>query len=282
MWFSERALVFVDTRSAALAVYREGFSGPRLERFASERFASRASGGDLFSDVLADSKDAVARLSRELKAPSRDATLLLPLGASFPSIVEVSAPKKTQAPEVEEADLVRFRLAPLLPFPIALSEVRSERSSSVRGGAALAQAVLKTTIEEGERVMASLGFGRPRVTSSLSAALRGLPPRPGTVDLIFGDSACAIVVRDASGFMDAIHLRLLVLGDDRAQRAIDEALRAATEVSQIRVLGEDAASLRGKAPEVAIQPAFDEKARPGAADPQRFPFLSLFHERASK
>ena len=53
MWFSEKALVFVDTRSAALAVYREGFSGPRLERFGSERFASRASGGDLFSDVLA-------------------------------------------------------------------------------------------------------------------------------------------------------------------------------------------------------------------------------------
>ena len=282
MWFSERALVFVDTRSAALAVYREGFSGPRLERFASERFASRASGGDLFKDVLADSKDAVARLSRELKAPSRDATLLLPLGASFPSIVEVSAPKKTQAPEVEEADLVRFRLAPLLPFPIALSEVRSEHSSSVRGGAALAQAVLKTTIEEGERVMASLGFGRPRVTSALSAALRGLPPRPGTVDLIFGDSACAIVVRDASGFMDAIHLRLLVLGDDRAQRAIDEALRAATEVSQIRVLGEDAASLRGKAPEVVIQPAFDPTAIQGAADPQRFPFLSLFHEGVAK
>ena len=35
-WFSEKALVFVDTRSAALAVYREGLSGPRLERFASE------------------------------------------------------------------------------------------------------------------------------------------------------------------------------------------------------------------------------------------------------
>lgn len=282
MWFSEKALVFVDTRSAALAVYREGFSGPRLERFGSERFASRASGGDLFSDVLADSREAVSRLSRELKAPSGDATLLLPLGASFPSIVDLSAMKKTQAPEVEEADLVRFRLAPLLPFPIALSEVRSERSSSVHRGAVLAQAVLKTTIEEGERVMTSLGFGRSRVTSSLSAALRGLPPRPGTVDLIFGDSACAIAVRDASGVMDAIHLRLLVLGDDRGQRSIDEALRAASEVSEIRVLGEDASSLRGKASDVAIQTAFDEPALRGAADPQRFPFLSLFHESASK
>lgn len=282
MWFSEKALVFVDTRSAALAVYREGFSGPRLERFGSERFASRADGADLFSDVLADSRDAVARLARELKAPQGNATLLLPLGASFPSIVDVSALKKAQAAEVEEADLVRFRLAPLLPFPVALAEVRSERSPSVRGGAVLAQAVLKTTIEEGERVMASLGFGRPRVTSSLSAALRGLPPKPGAVDLIFGDSACAIVVRDLSGFMDAIHLRLLVLGDDRAQRSIDEALRAATGVSEIRVLGEDAASLRGKAPDVAIQPAFEAKAPSGAGDPQRFPFLSLFHEKVAK
>lgn len=282
MWFSEKALVLVDTRSAALAVYREGFSGPRLERFASERFASRAGGGDPFKDVLAASKDALSSLSRELKAPSRDATLLLPLGASFPSIVDVSAPGKTQASEVEEADLVRFRMAPLLPFPIALSEVRSERSSSVRAGAVLAQAVLKTTIAEGEGVMASLGFGRPRVTSSLSAALRGLPPKPGAVDLIFGDSACAIVVRDALGIMDAIHLRLLVPGDDRGQRSIDEALRAGSEVSQIRVLGEDAASLRGKAVDVVVEPAFDTPALAGAADPQRFPFLAVFHRSGSK
>src|SRR5436190_473835 len=132
MWFSEKALVFVDTRSAALAVYRQGLSRPRLERFAFERFGSRASGGDLFRDVLADSKDAVSRLSRELKASALEATLLLPLGASFPSIVDVAALGKTPAPEVAEADLVRFRLAPLLPFPIALAEVRSERSASVR------------------------------------------------------------------------------------------------------------------------------------------------------
>ena len=283
MWFSEKALVSVDTRSAALAVYREAFSGPRLERFASERFASRAGGGDLFKDVLADSRDAVSRLCRELKAPSSNATLLLPLGASFPSIVDVSALRKTQAPEVEEADLVRFRLAPLMPFPIALSEVRSERSPSVRGGAVLAQAVLKTTIAEGEKVMASLGFGRPGVTSSLSAALRGLPPKAGTVDLVFGDSACAIAVRDALGMMDAIHLRLLVPGDDRGKRSLDEALRAASEVPQVRVLGEDAASLGGKgARDVVIQPAFDATASRGDADPQRFPFLSVFHERAVK
>lgn len=282
MWFSEKALVSVDTRSAALAVYREAFSGPRLERFASERFASRASGADLFSDVLADSREAVSRLLRELKAPQGDATLLLPLGACFPSIVDLQALRKAQAPEVEEADLVRFRLAPLLPFPITLAEVRSERSSSVRGGAVLAQAVLRTTIAEGERVMASLGFGRARVTSSLSAALRGLPPKPGAVDLIFGDSACAIAVRDASGVMDAIHLRLLVEGDDRGQRSIDEALRAASEVAEIRVLGEDALSLRGQARGVVIQPAFDMPALQGGADPQRFPFLSLFHERAAK
>lgn len=282
MWFSEKALVFVDTRSAALAIYREGLSGPRLERFASERFASRASGGDLFKDVLADSADAVVRLSRELKAPAREATLLLPLGASFPSIVDVSALRKTQTPEVEEADLVRFRLAPLLPFPVALAEVRSERSASVRGGAVLAQAVLRTTIEEGEKTMASLGFPGSRVTSALSAALRGLPPMPGAVDVVFGDSACAIVVRDALGAMDAIHLRLLVVGDDRGRRSIDEAMRAASEVSQIRVLGEDVASLSSQGRDVSIRAAFDLPALRGAADPQRFPFLSVFHAKDSR
>jgi len=83
--------------------------------------------------------------------------------------------------------------------------------------------------------------------------------------------------------MDAIHLRLLVPGDDRGQRSIDEALRAASGVSRIRVLGEDAASLRGKVENVVIQPAFDPKdATAGAADPQRFPFLSVFHGSASK
>ena len=279
MWFSERALVFVDTRSAALAVYKQGFSGPRLERFAFERFGSHASQGALFSDVLADSKDAVARLSRDLRAPAGDATLLLPLGASFPSIVDVTAMKKSQAAEIDEGEMVRFRLAPLLPFPVAQAEVRTETSPSVANGAVLAQAILKTTISESERVMGSLGFNRAHVTSTLSAACRGLPPRPGTVDLIFGDSACAIAVRNERGAIEAIHLRLLLEGDDRGQRSIDEAQRASAEALEIRVLGEDVALLRSHAREAAIQPAFDLPALRGAADPQRFPFLALFHER---
>jgi hypothetical protein len=282
MWFSERALVFVDARSAALAVYKRGLSGPRLERFGFERFASRAAQGAPFSDVLADSNDAVSRLARELKAPAREATLLLPLGVSFPSIVEVSPPRSAPVTEVEEADLVRFRLAPLLPFPIALAEVRSERSPSIRSGAVLAQAILKTTIAEGERVMASLGFALPHVTSTLSAALRGLPPRPGTVDLVFGDSACAIAVRDSRGAIDAIHLRLLVEGDDRGQRAIDEARRATDETREIRVLGEDASSVRGKAGDGVVVAAFGEPSLRPAADPQQFPFLSVFHARAGR
>ena len=282
MWLSEKALVFVDTRSAALAVYKEGFSGRHLERFAFERFGSRSAQATLFSDVLAGSADAVKHLARDLKAPLRKATLLLPLGASFPSIVEASASRPAPETEIEEADLVRFRLAPLLPFPIALSEVRTERSASIRRGAVLAQAILKTTIAEGEKVMSGLGFNGPHVTSALSAALRGLPPRPGTVDLVFGDSACAIAVRDAEGAIDAIHLRLLVLGDDRAQRSIDEALRATTDAREIRVLGEDAAILRGKAKHVVVHPAFEEPALRGSADPQQFPFLSVFHEGGAK
>ena len=282
MWLSEKALISVDTRSAALAVYRRTLRGVRLMRFAVERFGSRAGQVALFSDVLADSRDAVSRLSRDLKAPSTDATLLLPLGASFPSMVDVSGLTRPQAIEVDEGEAVRFRLAPLLPFPIAQAEIRTETSSSVGNGAVLAQAILKATISEGEAVMASIGFPRVCVTSALSAALRGLPPQATTVDLIFGDSACAIAVRDHRGVIDAIHLRLLVEGDDRAQRSVDEALRAAPEVRQIRVLGEAAASLRAQAGEVAIHPAFDEPSLRGSADPQQFPFLAVFHDRVPR
>lgn len=282
MWLSEKALVFVDTRSAALAVYRRTLRGIRLVRFGFERFASGATQAALFADVLADSKDAVSRLARDLKAPPGYATLLLPLGASFPSVVDVSGLRKANAIEVDEDEAVRFRLAPLLPFPAAQAEIRTEISRSVRNGTVLAQAILKATIREGEAVMASIGFPQVHVTSALSAALRGLPPRAGAVDLIFGDSACAIAVRDPRGVIEAIHLRLLVEGDDRARRSIDEALRATTEVRDIRVIGEAVASLRGQPGEVAIIPAFDEPSLRGSADPQLFPFLAVFHDRVSR
>ena len=192
-----------------------------------------------------------------MKAPAAEATLLLPLGATFPLIVDLKALKRGQAPEVDDADLVRFRLAPLLPFPISQAEVRTEVSSSLGSGAVLAQAILTATIEESEKVMAALGFPHPRVTSALSAALRGLPPRGHDVDLIFGDSACALALRNLGGVIEAIHLRLLVEGDDRAGRSIDEALRSAANLRSIRVLGEDAAALRGRAGEVGVHPAFD-------------------------
>lgn len=278
MWFSEKALVFVDTRSAALAVYKQTLKGPRLSRFASERLGPRPRPGTVFADVLGDAREAVERLARELKAPADDATLLLPLGATFPLIVDLKALRRGPAPEVDDDDLVRFRLAPLLPFPISQAEVRTETSPSLGQGAVLAQAILTATIAESEKVMASLGFPRPRVTSALSAALRGLPPRGHDVDLVFGDSACALLVRNLAGVIEAIHLRLLVEGDDRAQRSIDEALRSAANLRSIRVLGEDEAELRGRAGEVAIHPAFDLPALRGSADPQRFPFLAVFHE----
>ena len=280
MWFSEKALVFVDTRSAALAVYKQTLKGPRVVRFASERFASRPRPGSLFAEVLADARDAVDRLARELKPPPADATLLLPLGATFPLIVDLKALKRGHAPEVDDADLVRFRLAPLLPFPISQAEVRTEVSPSLGAGAVLAQAILTATIAESEKVMTSLGFPRPRVTSALSAALRGLPPRGHDVDLIFGDSACALAVRNLGGVIEAIHLRLLVEGDDRAGRSIDEALRSAANLRSIRVLGEDEEALQGRAGDVTIHPAFDLPALRGFADPQRFPFLAVFHEGA--
>jgi hypothetical protein len=282
MWFSEKTLVFVDTRSAAVAVYKSGFLGPGLLRFASERFESRSTQSAIFADVLADSAEAVSRLRRQLRAPSGEATIFLPLGASYPAVVDAAPPRNSQARDVGEADLIRFRLSPLLPFPIAQAEVRSDAPPPGGNGAVLAQAIPKALIVESERVMASLGFPRPHVTSTLSAAFRGLPPKPRTVDLIFGDSACAIAVRNEEGAVEAIHLRLLLPGDDRAQRSMDEARRAADDVREVRVLGEDVLALQRSAPDLSIRPAFDEPALHGSADPQRFPFLAVFHARPSR
>jgi hypothetical protein len=278
MWFSEKALVFVDTRSAAIAVYRENPFGRHLLRFGSQRFASRAKQGGLFADVLADSREAVKGLVRDLAAPPSDATLLLPIGASFPSVVDLAGLRNAQGPGLDEEALVRFRLAPLLPYPIAQAEVRAEASNSIQGGSVIAQGILRSTIAEGERVMGEIGFQRIRVTSALSAALRGLTPKAGVVDLIFGDSACAVAVRDAKGAIAAIHLRLLVEGDERGARSIDEAVRAAPEGREIRVLGEDVASLTPPAGWSVAQPSFNSAPGPGGADPRQFPFLSVFHE----
>lgn len=279
MWFSEKALVFVDTRSAALAVYKESLSGPRLLRFAAERFGSGARSGALFKDVLADSREAIAKLARDLAAPRRGACLLLPIGVTFPSILDAAGLDKGRSGEIEEDDLVAFRMAPLLPFPVSQAVVRSESSPGLGSGVVLAQAILKSAITESEKVMGELGFNEPEVSSALSAALRGLPRQGGIVDLIFGDSACAIAVRDERGGVEAIHLRLLVAGDDRAERSIDEAFRATRVVREIRVLGEDDAALRIRAGDALVRPAFARPALPGPGDPQRFPFLSVF-ERA--
>ncbi len=281
MWFSEKALVFVDTRSAALAVYQETFSGRRLLRFASERFGSGPRSGALFKDVLEDSREAIAKLTRDLAAPVRGACLLLPIGVPFPSIIDAAGLNKGRSGGVDEEDLVAFRMAPLLPFPVSQAVVRSESSPGLGPGVVLAQAILKSAIAESEKMMGELGFKEPEVSSALSAALRGLPKHPGIVDLIFGDSACAIVVRDERGGVEAIHLRLLVEGDDRAQRSIDEAFRATRVVREIRVLGEHDAALRARAGEALVRPAFSEGAIAGLGDPQRFPFLSVFRPAAS-
>lgn len=277
MWFSEKALVFVDTRSAALAVYRRTVSGPRLLRFASERFVSHASQGALFSDVLADSRDAISRLARSLTAPLSDATILLPIGAAFPSVIDVSTLQRGQTLDVSEADLVRFRLGSLLPFPVAQAEVRAEAAPWLGSGVVLAQAILKSTIAGAETVMDTLEFKRVRVTSTLSAALRGLSPRASTVDLILGDSATAVAVRDGFGTIQAIHLRLLLEGEDRAERSVDEAVRAAPGTREIRMLGE-AVAPRGNGHDVVIHPGFEETLG-GTADPQQFPFLGVFQGR---
>jgi hypothetical protein len=281
MWFSEKALVFVDTRTAALAVYRQTLRGPRLLRFGHERFESRAGQGSLFSELLADSKDAVARLVRGLSAPLSGGSVLLPLGVTFPSIVETASLRRSGNADVEEAELLRFRLAPLLPFPVAQAEVRTESGPSIGQGIVLAQAVPKAIVEETDRAMRDLGFGAPLIASALSASLRGLSARPGTVDLILGDSASAIAVRDERGSIQAVHVRLLVEGDDRASRSIDEAIRATPRAREIRVIGEEAALIKKGNGETPIVPAYDERA-PRDANAQRFPFLGVFEERAGR
>ncbi len=278
MWFSPKTLVAVDTRSAAVAVFSNSFSGPRLERFASGRFTCHAGQESLFSDVLSDSRDTLDRLARELKAPLGDVTLLLPLGAVFPAVFDSASLKRGGVAEVGEDEMVRFRLAPLLPFSVALADVQAERCDQGRGGV-LAQAVLKTLVTDGRALMTSLGFRRVRVTSALSAVLRGLKPAPRALDLIYGDSACAIAVRGERGFVESVHLRLLLEGEDREQRALDEAFRAATLVGDIRVSGASIDGLRRKAHDLSVVSAFPPMDR-ALGDPQTFPFLAVFPPRA--
>lgn len=275
MWFSAKTLVAVDTRSAAVAVFKDSLRGPRLERFASERFASKARMESLFSDVLSDSRDALERLGRELNAPSDDLTLILPLGAAFPAILDAAALKRGGVADVGEDEMARFRLAPLLPFSVALADVQTERCDGGRGGI-LAQAVLKTLVNEGRAVLSSLGYRRVRVTSALSCALRGLEPNPRAVDLIYGDSACAIAVRGARGFVESVHLRLLLEGEDREQRALDEAFRAASPIAELRVAGSFLDGLRRKAGDLNVTAAFPNCGPGSVPDAQTYPFLAVF------
>ena len=276
MWFREKALVAVDSRSAAVAVYRETFSGPRLVRFGFERLAARGDGDGSIVRTLAGAGDAVKRLAASLQAPPRDATFLLPIGAAFPSISDAANAVRAQAADVAEADLVRFRFAGILPFPVSQAEVRTESSPSLGPGLVLAQAVLKTTVAAAEASMESWGFRGARISSVLSAALRGLPPRAGAVDLVLGDAACAVCARDERGVAEALHLRLLTDGDDRGRRSFDEARRSAPAARELRILGEDVAGLGILSRDMAVVPAFEVAGAQGA-DPQRFPFLALFH-----
>jgi hypothetical protein len=281
MWFLEKALVAVDTRRASLAVYKNGRGGPSLIRFGSESLGVQRATGS-FVDTLRESRPAMERLIRTLRPPTSGASCLLPIGVSFPSILEEPTLAKVTGSGVAEADIVRFRLAPLLPFPIAQAEVRTESSPSIGAGALLAQATLKTAIAASEQFMESLGFSGTHVVSTLSAALRGLGSRPSTVDLILGDSAFALAVRNDRGGIETIHLRLLVEGDDRMKRPVDEALRAVADASVVRVLGGEPGTFPPGTRGAEIVAAFPESTPAVAgADPQLFPFLSVFQERRS-
>jgi len=282
MWFFEKALVAVDTRRACVAVYSNGRRGPSLLRFGSEPLDLQSQPGS-YAETLRESRPAVERLIRALKPPMRGASCVLPIGASFPSILEEPALAKVTGSGVAEADVVRFRLAPLLPFPIAQAEVRTESSTSIGAGAVLAQATPKAVISECEQFMGSLGFSGLHVVSALSAALRGLEARPGAVDLILGDSAFALAVRSDAGGIETIHLRLLVEGDDRTKRPVDEAIRASSDASSVRILGADPRSFPAGGQGTEIVAAFPAPSPDVAgADPQLFPFLAIFHAGRSR
>lgn len=278
MWFREKTLVAVDARGVAMAVYRDTASGRQLVRFGSERLPGSSDVG--LAATLAGASDAVRRLSASLGAPTRGATFLLPIGATFPSITDAGTAARAQARDIAEVDFVRFRLASLLPFPVSQAEVRTETFPSLGPGLVLAQAVLKTSVAAAEAAMESWGFPGARISSVLSAAFGGLPVQADTVDLILGDSACAVCARDARGLTEAIHLRLLSEGDDRGRRALEEARRAAPSVRSVRVIGEDVRTLASPFGDVSLVPAFAESAARKDADPQRVPFLA-FLEAAS-
>lgn len=243
MWFQERALVFVDARTAAIAVYRETPSGLQALRFGAERIGGGASPAGVSG--YAHAGDAIRRLRQSLRAPASGATFLLPLGATFPYVFEAELSDRASAASVDQTDLARFRLAPNLPFPISQAEVRVERLRSAGPGVLLAQGAPKAAVAAAREAMLGWGFTAPSISSLLSCALSGLPATEGA-DIVLGDRACVVAVRDSAGSLRGVHLRLLGQEDDPSARAVEEARRAAGSEAAVRWLAGDVvgASLR--------------------------------------
>ena len=277
MWFSEKALVFVDTRSAAVAVYSGGSRRPVLKRFAFEGVPG--SPGAAFGEALRVARPSVDRLVKELAPSRRGATLLLPIGASFPATLEESAVARVA--DVAEGDMARFRMSPLLPFPATQAEIRLERAAAFGPGVALGQAIPQSVVAEGERFMSDCGFASASIGATLSTALRGFRARPSVVDVILGDSAYALGVRNARAALESIHVRLLVEGDDPIRRSTEEALRASRGVLEVRIGGAspDAIEAVARGWSTSIVPAFPHEG--SFNGPQRFPFLGIFEEGAA-
>lgn len=269
MWLRDSTVVSLDTHRVAVAVYRSRLGKRQLLAFEERALERGSMPQDPYRELCAASKDVCVDLIRALRAPVSSLSILLPVGAFFPTLVDLGVP----SPGVSSDDLLRFRVASSLPFSSHEAEIRSDSQVATGSGALYAEALPGYQVEAAERLSRDLGCARPELLSALGAALRVIGQTPGGSDVILGDSAYATAERDESGRLSDVTLRLLGQSTDRYTRAVSvtRAFQSNGE-RPLRLVGPGAAEL------AQASSSRTEAVRPSLALSGRalvFPFLEL-------
>jgi hypothetical protein len=177
---------------------------------------------------------ALGRIHREL-GTGRRATLILPDGVARVALVSGDG-------ELEARELARFRLGPRLPFPLEQAVVDG---LPVGSGKVLAGAARLPVVAEYESVAEEAGFEPERVElaplTAVCGLIRGRPSGERGLDVVLGDVAFGLVVRDG-GTLASYRSRRLGAGPGAwARLALEldrEARLAGTGASpMVRVVG---------------------------------------------
>jgi hypothetical protein len=184
-------------------------------------------------------RDAVTRVSAELRFGRAPVTVIAPQGIARILLLEVPA-------GVDPGEFARYRFADL-PYPVAEAVVDV---LPVRGGKAVAAAVRRRVVEDYEAVIAAAGLSQERFDLTSLAALGGLlkdSARDALVlDVILGDAGFTMAAH-RDGVLAALRHRLRDRRDGEAERLRAEAERTAVLAGQrlgpVRVVGAGARGL---------------------------------------